>query len=70
MAPSVQTANAKFQSVVALLTLDPECIDCSHATQESLWLRNMLKEVADGMATKISDGPVPIGCENQDEGFS
>jgi hypothetical protein len=56
---------AKSQSVVALSTLEAEYIACSHATRESLWLRRMLKEAADGMAVKISDGPVPIGCDNQ-----
>jgi hypothetical protein len=56
---------AKSQSVVALSTLEAEYIACSHATRESLWLRRMLKEAADGMAVEISDGPVPIGCDNQ-----
>ena len=56
---------AKSQSVVALSTLEAEYIACSHATQESRWLRRMMKEAADGMAVKISDGPVPIGCDNQ-----
>jgi len=56
---------AKSQSVVALSTLEAEYIACSHATRESLWLRRMMKEAADGMAVKISDGPVPIGCDNQ-----
>jgi len=56
---------AKSQSVVALSTLEAEYIACSHATRESLWLKRMLKEAADGMAVKISDGPVPIGCDNQ-----
>jgi hypothetical protein len=56
---------AKSQSVVALSTLEAEYIACSHATRESIWLRRMLKEAADGMAVKISDGPVPIGCDNQ-----
>ena len=56
---------AKSQSVVALSTLEAEYIACSHATRESLWLRRMLKEAADGMAVKISNGPVPIGCDNQ-----
>jgi len=56
---------AKSQSVVALSTLEAEYIACSHATRESLWLKRMLKEAANGMAVKISDGPVPIGCDNQ-----
>jgi hypothetical protein len=56
---------AKSQSVVALSTLEAEYIACSHTIRESLWLRRMLKEAADGMAVKISDGPVPIGCDNQ-----
>jgi len=56
---------AKSQSVVALSTLEAEYIACSHATRESLWLKRMLKEAADGMAVKVSDGPVPIGCDNQ-----
>jgi hypothetical protein len=56
---------AKSQSVVALSTLEAEYIACSHATRESLWLKRMFKEAADGMAVKISDGPVPIGCDNQ-----
>jgi len=55
---------AKSQSVVALSTIEAEYIACSHATRESLWLKRMLKEAADGMAVKISDGPVPIGCDN------
>ena len=56
---------AKFQSVVALSTLEAEYIACSHTTRESLWLRRMMKEAAGGMAVKISDGLVPIGCDNQ-----
>ena len=56
---------AKSQSVVALSTLEAEYIACSHATQKSLWLKRMFKEAADGMAVKISNGPVPIGCDNQ-----
>jgi len=56
---------AKSQSVMALSTLEAEYIACSHATWESLWLKRMLKEAADGMAVKVSDGPVPIRCDNQ-----
>ena len=56
---------AKSQSVVALSTLEAEYIACSHATRESLWLKRMMKEAVEGMAVKISDGPVPIGCNNQ-----
>jgi len=56
---------AMSQSVVALSTLEAEYIACSHATRESLWLRRMMKEAAGGMAVKIVDGPVPIGCDNQ-----
>jgi len=56
---------AKSQSVAALSTLEAEYIACSHATRESLWLRRMMKEAAGGMAVKIVDGPVPIGCDNQ-----
>jgi len=56
---------AKSQSVVALSTLEAEYIACSHATRESLWLKRMMKEAAEGMAVRISDGPVPIGCDNQ-----
>jgi hypothetical protein len=56
---------AKSQSVVALSTLEAEYIAASHATRESLWLKRMLKEAADGMGVKASDGPVPIGCDNQ-----
>jgi len=56
---------AKSQSVVALSTLEAEYIACSHATRESLWLRRMMKEAVDGMRVKISEGPVPIGCDNQ-----
>jgi len=56
---------AKSQSVVALSTLDAEYIACLHATQESLWLKHMMKEATGGMAVKIVDGPVPIGCDNQ-----
>jgi len=56
---------AKSQSVVALSTLEAEYIACSHATRESLWLRRMMKEAAGGMAVKIVDGLVPIGCDNQ-----
>jgi len=56
---------AKSQSVVALSTLEAEYIACSHATRKSLWLRRMMKEAAEGMAVKIVDGPVPIGCDNQ-----
>ena len=56
---------AKSQSVVALSTLEAEYIACSHATRESIWLRRMLKDAADGMAVKVSDRPVPIGCDNQ-----
>jgi len=50
---------------VALSTLEAEYIACSHATRESLWLRHMMNEAAEGMAGKIVDGPVPIGCDNQ-----
>jgi len=56
---------AKSQSVVALSTLEAEYIACSHATRESLWLRRMMKEAAGGMAVKMVDGLVPIGCDNQ-----
>jgi len=56
---------AKSQSVVALSTLEAEYIACSYGTWESLWLKRMFKEVADGMAVKISNGPVPIECDNQ-----
>jgi len=56
---------AKSQSVVALSTLEAEYIACSQATRESLWLRRMIKEAAEGLAVKIVDGPVPIGCDNQ-----
>ena len=56
---------AKSQSVVALSTLKAEYIACSHATRESLWLKRMMKEAAGGMAVKIVDGPVPIGCDNK-----
>jgi len=56
---------AKSQSIVALSTLEAEYLACSHATRESLWLRRMMKEAARGMAVKIVDGPVPIGCDNQ-----
>jgi len=57
---------AKSQSVVVLSTLEAEYIACSHTTRESLWLKRMMKEAAEGMAVKIVDGPVPIGCDNQD----
>jgi hypothetical protein len=56
---------AKSQSVVALSTLEAEYIACSHATRESLWLKRMTKEAADGMSVQVSEGPVPIGCDNQ-----
>ena len=56
---------AKSQSIVVLSTLEAEYLACSHATRESLWLRRMMKEAARGMAVKIVDGPVPIGCDNQ-----
>lgn len=56
---------AKSQSVVALSTLGAEYIACSHATRESLWLKRMTKEAADGMSVQVSGGPVPIGCDNQ-----
>jgi len=56
---------AKSQSVVALSTLEAKYIACLHATRESLWLKRMFKEAADGISVKISDGPVPIGCDNQ-----
>lgn len=56
---------AKSQSVVALSTLEAEYIACSHATRESLWLKRMTKEAAKGMAVQMSEGPVPIGCDNQ-----
>jgi hypothetical protein len=55
----------KSQSVVALSTLEAEYIACSHATRESLWLKRILKEAANRASVKISDGPVPIGCDNQ-----
>jgi len=57
---------SKSQSVVALSTLEAEYIACSHATRESHWLRRMMKEATGGMAVKTVDGPVPIGCDNQD----
>ena len=50
---------------MALSTLEAEYITCSHATWKSLWFKRILKESADGMAVKVSDGPVPIGCDNQ-----
>jgi len=50
---------------VALSTLEAEYIAYLHATRESLWYRHMKKEAAGGMAVKIVDGPVPIGCDNQ-----
>jgi len=56
---------AKSQSVVALSTLEAEYIACSHATREILWLKRMTKEVADAMQVQMSEGPVPIGCDNQ-----
>jgi len=56
---------AKSQSVVALSTLEVEYIACLHTTQESLWLRHMMKEAAGGMVVKIVDGLVPIGCDKQ-----
>jgi len=56
---------AKSQSVVALSTLEAEYIACSHATRESLWLKRMTKEAADAMQVQMSEGPVPIGCDNQ-----
>jgi len=56
---------AKSQSIVALSTLEAEYIACSHETRESLWLKRMMKEAAEGMAVKISDGRMPIGCDNQ-----
>jgi len=56
---------AKSQSVVALSMLEAEYIACSHTTWESLWLKRMMKEAAQGMAVKIYDGRVPIGCDNQ-----
>jgi len=49
---------AKSQSVVAVSTLEAEYVACSHAIQESLWLRRMMKEAGVGMAVKIVDGPV------------
>ena len=51
--------------MVALSTLEAEYITCSHATWKSLWFKRILKEAAVGMAVKVSDGPVPIGCDNQ-----
>jgi len=51
--------------MVALSTLEAEYIAYSHATQDSLWLRRMMKEAAGGMAVKIVDRPVPIRCDNQ-----
>jgi len=56
---------AKSQSIIAISTLEAEYIAYSHATRESLWLRRMMKEAAGGMAVKIADGLVPIGCNNQ-----
>jgi len=55
----------KSQSVVALSTLEAEYIACSHATRESLGLKRMIKEAARGMSVQMSEGPVPIGCDNQ-----
>jgi len=31
----------------------------------SLWLKRMTKEAADRMSVQVSEGPVPIGCNNQ-----
>jgi len=56
---------AKSQSVVAHSTLEAEYIACSHAIQESLWLKRMTKEATDGMSVQVLEGPVPIGCDNQ-----
>jgi len=50
---------------MVLLTLVVKYIACLHTTQESLWLRRMMKEAAGGMAVKIVDGSVLIGCDNQ-----
>jgi hypothetical protein len=55
---------AKSQSVVALSTLEAEYIAASHATRESLWLKRMFQQVADGMGVKTFDEPVLIGCDN------
>ena len=55
----------KSQSVVALSTHEAEYIACSQATREGLWLKRMTKEAADGMSVQVSEGPVPIGCDNQ-----
>jgi len=55
----------RAQSAVVTSTLEAEYIACSHAKRESLWLKRILKDAADGMSTKASDGPVPIGCDNQ-----
>ena len=56
---------AKSLCVVALSTLEAEYIACSHATRESLWLKRMTMEAADGMSVQVSEGPVPIACDNQ-----
>jgi len=56
---------AKSQSVVALSTLEAEYIACSYTTPESLWLKRMTKQAADRMSVQVSEGPVPIGCDNQ-----
>jgi len=55
----------KSQNVLTLSILEAEYITCLHATWESLWLRRMMKEVVGEMAVKTSDGPAPIGCNNQ-----
>ena len=47
---------AKSQSVIALSTLEAEYIACSHTTRESLWLKRMTKEAADGMSVQVSEG--------------
>jgi hypothetical protein len=54
---------AKYQSVVALSTIEMEYITCSDETREVIWLKRLLAEIT----TKSEDdfGPPPIGCNNQ-----
>ncbi len=51
--------SSKKQSVIALSTTEAEYIASTHATQEAVWLRRLIDEIA--RPPKL---PVPIFCDN------
>lgn len=52
--------NSKKQPTVAISTTESEYMAMGNATQEALWLRSLVRELAHKM-----DGPIPIHCDNR-----